>query len=178
MKAKAKSTTLLPSFAVIGARFSPPSDKMKMAFVAIGAVITLGISLAALSVSIVSYQETREATRNGMVRENLARYLAAYADTMKEDEHLTNVDAFLKLSWREQRRVEIVDGLLATVVDAMYTTDDERAEVWANYLRYITAPVAAGFHLEAYVSHPKTRRLVEEIEESSRQSRRKLSAGS
>jgi hypothetical protein len=38
----------------------------------------------------------------------------------------------------------------------MYSSDDPRADTWANYIQAIPGPLATGYPLEIYATHPKT----------------------
>lgn len=99
------------------------------------------------------------------MRQIMQSYITAYADVAKDDaDAMNNVDVFLKS--RSQARIIILSGLLVTLIDSMHDIDDERAKVWARFIKKIPGPlVTPESCLEDYAKRKQT---VSEIQEARR----------
>jgi hypothetical protein len=125
-------------------------------------IISLVVSLISLGGNLYFSEHNDDLNKRAAVRENIRVYLSAYSDTIISNDQFSP-DGYRRLSPKDQTRVGIVDGMLASVVDAMNWVGDPRADLWGGYLKSIDGPVANGFHLEAYAIEPKTLKIIEQI---------------
>ena len=126
------------------------------------ATVAIIISLISVCISVWIACQQERAANDVVMRDAISRYLATYSEVLKDGTEL-NPEGFKRLDWRDQRRVEILNGLLVSVVDAMYEAGDKRAALWAGYLARIDGPIANGFELEAYASRPETLAVIQSV---------------
>jgi hypothetical protein len=96
---------------------------------------------------------------NSELRQILVTFLEAYRETSEKNRIgiLSSIDAYNAASMNEKIQAQIVDGLLVSVVGAMYHSDDPRADTWASFIKTIPGPLAEGYPLETYATHLKTK---------------------
>jgi hypothetical protein len=121
------------------------------------AVATVAAAIAAVF-SAYAAIEANATAQKSEVRQLLVTYLATYRETMKDLglDALSSVAAYKALKKEQKEQVKIVDGLLVSVVDAMYESSDSRADVWAGFIKAIPGPLADGYPLEDYATNRKT----------------------
>jgi hypothetical protein len=127
--------------------------------------LSLVVSLASLVFTLYFTFTTNNLNKSIAINERIRTYLAAFSDTIVSGDEYS-VEGYNKLTKKDQLRVQILDGMMASIVDAMYQAGDDRVDIWAEYLRQIKGPMAGGMQLEAYATQPQTRRLIEEIRKS------------
>jgi hypothetical protein len=118
--------------------------------------IPIALSILSFGVSIYVFRSTLDATLEGNLRNHMLAYADKFEKTMGDLDDPFTVEGYRKLPKHDKARVQIVDGLLAGVVDLMNEAKDPRADQWAVYLQGIPGPLAEDYPLEAWVRNQKT----------------------
>jgi hypothetical protein len=103
--------------------------------------------------------QARKQVQTSEVRQSQQVYLGAYREARNKIDYavMSTVDAYNRASPNEQSQIQIVEGLLVSVVDTMYQTGDAHAPMWAEYIKSIPGPlVQSGFELEGFAADPRT----------------------
>jgi hypothetical protein len=128
--------------------------------------ITLVSAAAAVLAALVAwlaYCETKQANLSADLNRSMSAYLAGYLDAnslLSAGDPLRFAAAYQALPVGDRRRVEILNGLLVSVVDAMYASGDCRASVWASFLQNSKGPSQSGALIEGFAKQPETRSAI------------------
>jgi hypothetical protein len=136
---------------------------------AVAACWSAYISGRALDESAYSQNQTLQLQLQSVISQNIAVYTERYSNAITEGlgDGINSVDGYKKLNGSQQSKVQIVDGLLCSLVDALYYGGDtKRADIWASYIAAIPGPLATGYPLEIYASHPKTKAAISKAREN------------
>lgn len=133
-----------------------------VAIATIASAIAAGFSAYSTSVYTNSSRESEK-------RQILQSYLTMYADVVSkiDGEVMSSVAGFTGADRKSQAIIEILGGMLVTVVDAMYETGDGRASAWVEFIEKIPGPlVKPGFCLENFAKTDQTMLKIEKAREN------------
>jgi hypothetical protein len=107
--------------------------------------------------------EAHHTAQTAELRQTMLTYLAVFKE-QTADKHkrgiLAKIRCYNDATEEEQIRVQIIDGLLVAVVDAMYDDDHPSAEIWASYIAGIPGPLSNGYELEIYARNKRTKEAI------------------
>ena len=132
---------------------------------AIGSLLT---GLAALW----SISEASDIASRDQLRQNMQLYLNTYMHVQDQfgAAAIGDVKVYDQLSAEGKANIQIVDGLLVSVVDAMYAANDPRVDTWKGFIRTIPGPLASGYPLWVYATRAETQAAIKAAQEAIRSS--------
>jgi hypothetical protein len=137
-------------------------------WIAITTAVAALCSLGAVIDSHIAAEHAYRLQLKSELRQTLITYLTAFRETTASHQFniLPSISDYCKANTEVKTEVQIVDGLLVSVVDTMYYNNDPRADIWASYIRAIPGPLATGYNLEVYATNEKTMAAIKAAREA------------
>ena len=121
-------------------------------------VATIASAVAAVAAYVTALNAEKQAEASE-VRQAIIAYTTLYTDLRNKVDYpaIANISDYNRSEPKIQSQIIVVDGLLVSVIDAMYRSNDARADQWAGFLKGIPGPlVQPNFDLDVYATERRT----------------------